>query len=191
MDTYHQKYSLLPDTEIQNRIDEKKEELEIIFSKIPFRANDAIIKIAVMGCGDKRFVRGHNEIFSELLQKPIEITTFDITIDHLIGEERVIKHDCTLSIPDGPYHITYGHVLLRFIETQKQWEVINNSYKALVPGGMAIHVMDKQDYETKEINLANGLYSVPVGKWIELLKKERIKYQLVPLKYGQALVIEK
>ena len=191
MDTYHQKYASLPDEEIENRLNEKKQELTAIFNQIKFDVNKGVIKIAVLGCGDKRLIKGHKKIFEEILNKTIEIYTFDITIEHLQGEEGVVKHDCTLPLPNLPYAIAYAHVLLKFIETEKQWDLIENSYDALEDNGIAIHVFDKEDYETASEKLSDGYFSVPLNRWINKLGELGIKYQQIPLKYGIALVLIK
>jgi SAM-dependent methyltransferase len=188
---YHQKYTDQSESELKKKADVKRQELEVIFEKAKKNFDPGQVKIAVLGCGDKRFIRYHREIFESLLATPVEIFTFDITIDHLRGEENVIKHDCTLPLPEGPFDITYGHVVLRFVETDKQWDFIKNSYDSLRPGGMAIHVLDKEDYETKGPKLGNGLFSVPLDKWKQNLTNSGIKYFQVGLDHGLALLISK
>jgi len=191
LSNYHQKYANLPDEEIQNRANEKKQELSLILDQTPLRTADETVKVAVLGCGDKRFIEHHKEIFETLLGKPAEIVTFDITTDHLKGGENVIQHDCTLPLPNGPFDITYAHVLLKFIETEKQWDLIKNSYESLKPGGLAIHVVDREDYETKEPLLPNGQFSVPLERWKSQLTELNIQYKEIPVRYGLALVILK
>lgn len=188
---YHQKYIRQSDAEIGNRANEKKLELSEIFSQEKLETTSDPVRIAVVGCGDKRFIQHHKEIFEIFLQRAVEITTFDIVIDHLEGEENVIQHDCTLPLPNGPFDITYAHVLLRFIETEKQWDLIKNSVDALKVGGLAIHLLDKEDYETETPMLSNGLFSVPLKKWETKLDELGIEYKKVPVKYGLALVILK
>ncbi len=188
---YHKKYINQSDSEIQNRINEKEEELKQIFAEVELKTNSDIIKIAVMGCGDKRFVHAHKMLFEGFLSKPLEITTMDITIDHLQAEHHILQHDCTLPIPDGPYDITFAHVLLRFIETEKQWDLIQNSFHVLKTGGLAIHLLDKVDYETKSPHLPNGLFSVPLDKWKSKLEELGITYKSIPVKYGTAFILFK
>lgn len=188
---YHQKYADQSDEEIQNKANEKREELSLIFENVQLKTTGKTARIAVIGCGDKRFINHHREIFESFIKKPVEIITFDITIDHLAGEENIVQHDCTLPLPDGPFDVTYAHILLRFIETEKQWDLIKNSYDALEPGGLAIHVLDKEDYETEELKLLNGLFSVPLDKWRAKLDELGIEYKNIPVKYGLALVIIK
>lgn len=108
-----------------------------------------------------------------------------------MGEKNVIQHDCTLPLPEGPFDIAYGHVVLRFVETNKQWGFIKNSYDSLRPRGLAIHVLDREDYETEGLRLENGLFTVPLLKWKEHLSKDEIKYVEVPLEYGLALILIK
>jgi len=191
LSNYHQKYADYKDEEIENRVREKREELSSIFKQINLNTKSDIVRIAVLGCGDKRFIKFHKKIFQKFIREPIEITTFDITIDHLLGGENVIKHDCTIPLPDTPYDITYAHILLKFIETEKQWDLIKNSYDSLKPGGFAIHVMDSEDYKTKEKLLPSGQFSVPLEKWKVQLNNEDIRYKEIPVKYGLAFIILK
>lgn len=188
---YHQKYVNQSNAEIDNRVNEKLAELAKIFKEVQLEVIEDIAKVAVLGCGDKRFVKYHKQMFEDFIKKPVELTTFDITIEHLLGEEGVMQHDCTLPLPDGPYDITFAHVLLKFIEIKKQLDVIKNSYDVLKTGGIAIHVMDKEDYETKETLLQNGQFSVPLDKWKVKLNELNIKYKEIPVKYGLALVLLK
>ena len=191
MDTYHQKYADQTAEEIQKRIDVKKDELLAIFKQIPFASSSSFLKLAVIGCGDKRFIKGHKDIFERVLKRPVEVTTFDITIEHLGGEEGVVEHDCTQPLPGGPYTITYAHVILKFIDTEKQWDLIKNSYDALESGGLAIHILDNEEYETEGVKLDNGYYTVPLKRWIQKLEENEIKHQEIPVTYGLALVLLK
>ena len=191
MDKYHQKYADLPDEEIQNKLNIKKEELVTIFKQNPYISSSPRVRLAVMGCGDKRFIRGHKIIFEEVLSKKVEVTTFDITTEHLQGGERVIEHDCTLPLPDGPYTFTYAHVLLKFIPTERQWNILENSIDVLEIGGMAIHVLDKEDYQTTGEKLPNGYFTVPIKRWSAKLQNAGIKYKEIPIRYGLALILFK
>lgn len=188
---YHQKYINYPDSEILNRALEKRKELVKIFNRVKLRTKGNLVKIAVLGCGDKRFVRHHEKIFKEFITKPVEITTFDITINHLKGAKNIIKYDCTLPLPKMSFDIVYVHVLLKFIETEKQWHLIKNSYETLKPGGFAIHIIDKEDYEIKEKLLSNGQFTVPLDRWRGQLDKMGVKYEEILVKYGLAFIILK
>lgn len=182
LSTYHQKFAAQPDAEIDKKIAAKRSELEAVFSTLSPTFEQAPLKVAVLGCGDKRFVEKHRELFSSLLQKPIELTTFDIAIDHLEGAEGVIRHDCTLPLPNGPYDITYAHVLLKFIEPTKQVDVLYNSYQALHEHGLAIHILDTQDYAEK-----HPLVDLAAHK--TLLRAKNIAFTEIPVHYGLALVL--
>lgn len=188
---YHQKYSNYPEEEIQKRADEKEAELKSIFEKVSLKTESEVIKLAVMGSGDKRFAKHHKRIFEKFVQKPVEVTTFDITTEHFEGEEGIIQHDCTLPLPNAPYDITYVHILLIFIETKKQWDVIKNSYDALKNGGIAIHVFDKGDYANNNGNSTKRYFPVPLEKWKKKLEESGIKYFEIPIKYGLAIVLVK
>jgi hypothetical protein len=191
LSSYHQQYSNLSDEEIAKRAQVKDGELKIIFRETTFKTAIEPIKVAVLGCGDKRFVKAHKKMFETILNKPVELSTLDISTEHLAGEEGVIKHDCNQHLPNAPYHITYAHVLLKFIPTKQQWNIIRNSYQALITGGLAIHILDKEDYETKTPQLADGYYSVPLKAWKNRIKQARIDFKEIPLPFGLAIVLIK
>lgn len=191
LSTYHKKYSELSDEQIAMRLQVKETELQAILNVVKYSPRNDLIRIAVMGCGDKRLVKGHKQLFQKYLKWQVTIITFDITTEHLNGEENVIQHDCTLPIPGDPFDITYAHVLLKFIETEKQWNVLKNSYDVLSPGGFAMHILDKEEYLSKEPTLPNGLFAVPLERWKQHLHDENITYLEIPIKYGKALVLLK
>lgn len=191
LSSYHQKYSSYSDAEIQGRVDAKESELESIFEKVSLNTGSEIVRLAVLGSGDKRFVKHHQKIFKKFVGKPVEVTTFDITTDHLIGEENIIQHDCTMPLPNLPYDITYAHVLLKFIETEKQFDLIMNSYNALKNGGIAIHVFNKEDYSTIGMKLPDGYFTVPLEEYENKLKEKEIKFLEIPVKHGLAFVLIK
>jgi hypothetical protein len=176
---YHQNYLKRSDEELQRRAKVKEMELEKIFSEIPFSTDEKIVKIAVTGCADHRFVKYHREIFEKLLKKKVDLNTFDIAVEHLKDEVGVKQHDITMPFPNSPFDIAFGHVVLKFIETEKQWQVLKNCYEALRSPGLAIHVFDLEDVETKEIKQRDGLWSVPLDRWTEQLEKENIEYKII------------
>lgn len=188
---YHQKYADLSDEEIRKRVRAKDNELQKIFQEIQIKTNSEIVRVAVLGCADKRLIRAHQELFEKYLNKPVKLFTFDITTEHLAGEENVIQHDCTKLLPGAPYDITYAHVLLKFIETQKQWDLLMNSYTALKPRGIALHVLDAEDYKSDKVQLADGSYVVPLEQWKKKLGKENISVKEIPVQYGLALILLK
>lgn len=179
---YHQKFAQQSDNIIDDKLCVKKEELESIFKVMAPAFVVHPIRVAVLGCGDKRFVQKHREIFSELLGGPVALTTFDITIDHLVGESGVIEHDCTVPLPGGPFDIAYAHVLLKFIEPTKQMNVIRNSYNALAAGGIAIHVLDAGDYTGQQP-------VVLLEKYKSQLVAEGVSFKEIPVAFGLALVL--
>ena len=189
LSTYHQKYSNQSDEELKRRADAKEQELVSIFQEVSLNTDSDPARLAVLGCGDKRFVAHHKRIFEQVLKRNVEVTTFDITIDHLAGESNVFQHDCTLALPNPPYDIIFAHVLLKFIETEKQFDLLKNSFDTLKSGGIAIHVLDKEDYETTSPKLPDGLWTVPLEKWKEKLTTLGIEYKVIPVKYGLALVL--
>ena len=162
---YHQEQTHLSDDDIKKRVIAKQDELHTIFSHVSLKTGSIVVRVAVLGCADKRLIPLHKRIFRTIVGKPVEVTTFDIAIEHLAGEERVVEHDCTQALPNGLFDIIYTHVLLRFIETEKQWDVIENSYTALKAGGLALHILDREDYETQAEKLGGGYWAVPLSRW--------------------------
>jgi hypothetical protein len=191
LSNYHQQYAAKSDTDMAQRIEEKKQELIKIFDRVNFKTSSDKVRVAVLGCADKRLVQGHKKIFSDILQKPVELYTFDISVEHLAGEENIIQHDCTQPLPNSPFDITYSHVLLKFIPPEKQFDLLKNSASSLTPGGIAIHIMDKEDYETIDEKLPDGSWAVPLKKLKEKLPEININYLEIPVKYGLALILNK
>jgi hypothetical protein len=173
---YHLKYNQRSDEELQKRADVKEQELKKIFEATKYKPAFEPVRVAVLGCADHRFVRHHKRIFQKLLQKPIELTTFDITVEHLRNKEGVVQHDCASPLPNPPYDITFGHVLLKFVETERQWLVIKNSYDALRSPGLAVHVFDEEDVTITSPRLPDGYFSVPLERWKKKLAEESIKF---------------
>lgn len=182
LSTYHQKYASKPNEELELRAQVKEQELAQIFSQTAFISNDDTVRVAVMGCGDKRFVKLHEAIFAKLLQRSIDLHTFDITTEHLLGEQNVFQHDCTVPLPNPPYDITYAHVLLKFISQPQQWHVVENSYDALRAGGVAIHVLDREDYDPS-LTLSDG-YKVDFANIEKCLLERGISYKKMYIQSG-------
>lgn len=187
---YHQKYQQRSEQDMQERIRAKEYELKQIFNQIKFIPAHSPVRIAVLGCGDRRFVQAHKAIFEKLSGKLAIVTTFDITIEHLAGELDVVQHDCALPLPNPPYDITYSSVLLKFIETEKQWNVIKNSYDALTQGGISINFLNPEDYNTEAEDLPEGYHAVPLDRWKHQLKQEGIAYKEIMVKTGPNLDVD-
>jgi len=201
---YHNKHLGRTDEETERRIFVKELELKKILSETRFRPGFENIRVAVLGCADKRFVQLHKSIFEKLLHKPVELITFDITTEHLEGEDRVIQHDVTTPLPGAPYDITFGHVLLKLIQTEKQWGVITNALDALRTPGLGIFVYDLEDITTKDPIQKDGYFSVPLDEYKQKLIHKHIKFRdirwdisldemPIPIRglNGGALVLEK
>ncbi len=186
---YHQKYANQSDEEIRRKSNAKEQELISIFQEVQLNTNSDPVRLAVLGCGDKRFIPYHKIIFESVLRRNVEVTTFDITIDHLLGESNVFQHDCTSPLPNPPYDITYGHVLLKFIETKKQFDLLKNSFDALKHGGVAIHGFDWEEIKATNLKLHDGLWAVPLEQWKQKLAELEIEYKEIILKYGPAFVL--
>ena len=80
-------------------------------------------------------------------------------------------------------------MLLKFIETEKQFNLIKNSFDALKPGGIAIHVFDWEEIRVTSQKLPDDLWTVPLEQYKKILSGFKIEYKEIALKYGPALVL--
>lgn len=174
---YHLHHVSRSDAEVLRRGKVKELEITQILEKIPFQSQNEPLRVGVLGCAEKRFVKIHKKIFEKIFQRPTELVTFDISIEHLSGEEHIVQHDCTKPLPEINFDILFGHVLLKFIETEKQLSVLLNSYEALSSPGLAIHVFDAEDIETTAVKQSDGYWSVPLERWKTELENRHIHYQ--------------
>lgn len=179
---YHQQFKEQSDERIQHKLEIKEQELLTIWKEISRNFDTDPVRIAVLGCGDARFVKGHTRIFEKLLSGSVELTTFDISIEHLEGEERIIQHDCSNALPNAPFSIVYSHALLKFIEPDKQFRVLKHSFNALSKGGVAIHVLDQDEIDQKTVDL---------DVYRKQLQIDEVVFQEISLEYGSALVLLK
>ena len=160
-----------------HRAEVKEKELAFIFEALRFHCEEQTPRVGILGCADVRHIDAHKHIFKKLLQKEIEMTTVDVTIEHLKGEPNVIEHDLALPLPNPPYDILFGHVVLKFLETEKQWDAIQHAYDALRENGIAIFVFDEEDVATAADRQADGLFSVPLARWEKKLTDRDIQFQ--------------
>lgn len=160
---YHAKYQSKSDDEIVRRAREKFDELTRVFSAAPLDTSSDPVEVAIMGCGDKRYVAHHKDMFGRILARTVRVATFDIEVEHLAGEENIIQHDCSTPLPGGPYDITFGHVVLPFLSPKKQLDMIKAGFMALKPGGIEIQVLDPMNYDDESETLP-GLHKVDLEK---------------------------
>jgi len=97
-----------------------------------------------------------------------------------------VKIRCPKSLPDSNFDITYAHILLKFISPEKQTDLIKSSYDALTVGGIAIHIIDSEDIETR-----NNSPKVDLDSIKNYLNENNIKYKEIKVRYGIALVLLK
>ena len=177
LSSYHQNYTKRSDEDLAHRAEIKEKELQTVFTELNFSSSESKPRIGILGCADARHVSAHKQIFEKLLGKEIDMTTFDVEIEHLKGESNIVQHDLTLPLPNSPYDILFGHVVLKFIETEKQWNVLQNAYTALQENGIAIFVFDEEDKTTKDALQADGHFSVPLERWEKQLTENGMLFQ--------------
>ncbi|MFC1638697.1 methyltransferase domain-containing protein [Patescibacteria group bacterium] len=191
LSNYHMRQAALPDQEIESRVGYKKEELDAAFAQLAPDSEGEPATVAVLGCADPRYVPLHRKMFEQLLGRPVDLTTYDIAVEHLEGAEGVVEHDCTEPLPGGPFDIAFAHVLLKFIETEGQWDVIENAHAALKPGGLAVFVFDEADFGEAGEKTDDGGWAVPLEQWKEQLGEASIEFAEVPVQYGLVLVVKR
>lgn len=179
---YHQKYLSRTKDEIVEMIAVKERMLRAAIDGSHYAPTSSPVKVAVIGCASPDFIPAHKKIFEDILGVPISLTTFDISIEHLQGGENVIQHDCTEPLPGVPYDITYSDILLKFIETDKQWNVLENSVSALRKGGIAIHFIGNEEGNAIDVKL--GYNDVPFSRWREELKRREVAFHELSVETG-------
>jgi hypothetical protein len=184
LSTYHQKHADRPEEQVLLRLQAKKNELIDIFAALNWKPQEFPVRVAVLGCASKQLCVGHVSVFTEAVGGSVDITTFDITTEHLLGAENVVQHDCTQPLPGGPYDITYGHVLLKFMPQGEQWQVLQNSYDALRSGGLALHIMDKDGKVRPTEMMEDGCVDVPLAEHVRALEQAGIPYEVLTIKVG-------
>lgn len=164
LDAYYDSQAAKPQSDVDLQLQVKKTELEKVLATARPTVGATPAKIAVLGCGDKRFVALHRAMFAEALGTEVAITTYDISTAHLGDEPGVVQHDTTLPLPDTGFALVYSHVLLKFIVPAQQWSVVKNSHDALAAGGIAVHVLNMEETEADGEQIAGGYFAVPLGK---------------------------
>jgi len=182
---YHQQYLAKSDAEIASRVQAKEIGLRQLIATLGGAQPTAPeIRVAVLGCADKRLIERHRRIFSAIYGKPVKLTTMDVTIEHLRDAADIVQHDATEPLPGGPYDIVYADVLVRFVEPAKQFSVLKNSFDALAPGGMAIHIFASEDFDPPPgYQPLPGTHNVDLNALQLELTKAGIGYLEVPLRF--------
>ncbi len=146
---FHQSLADRSDAEIAERLRVKEMQLRQVFTAVGLPSSTVSpARVGILGCGDKRFIPGHQQIFERVLERPIQMTTFDITVDHLQGAESgVERHDITQPLSHPPYDVLYSDTVIRFIDPAKQALPLVHAGDALAPGGMAVFTFGVEDYD--------------------------------------------
>lgn len=176
LSAYHQSYAKKSDDELASRVRFKEQDVAEALKVSAYVPEYEPVRVAILGCADKRYVKLHKEIFGKLLDKRIDLTTLDITTEHLRGEDGVRQHDVTRPFPGGPYDIAFAHILLKFIETEKQWAVIKNACDALRSPGLAIFVFNEKEIAASGLKMPDGFFTVPLDRWRRQLGDAGIKF---------------
>ncbi len=139
---HYTEYGGQPDEWVGNMEKTKRSIVEQVLRAVNFKAGSAPVKVVVLGASDKRYIPIHKKVFTDTLQQPIAMRTFDVDAEHLGGEsEEIVLHDVTKPFPDAPYALIFSHELMKFLTADEQLQTIIHSYNALDANGVAMHIL--------------------------------------------------
>jgi hypothetical protein len=142
---HYAEYATRSNERVEIRAKVKKAILEKVFFETHFQRTDKT-RISVFGASDKRYLPVHKRLFEETLKTEVDMTTFDIDTEHLVGESNIKQHDVRQPLREEHSDIIFAHALLKFINISEQFTVIENSYKALIKGGLAINICHRPEF---------------------------------------------
>ncbi|MBT5808285.1 hypothetical protein HOI18_03355 [Candidatus Uhrbacteria bacterium] len=145
---YHQHYVERSDEQIVRRVASKRLEIKEALQQSGFVSKNNPVRVAILGCADKRFVSAYKELFEEALKTDVNLTVFDLTIDHLEGAAGVVQQDITKPLIGGPFDITFAHIVLKFIKPELHLSVFQNAYDVLSDGGLAVFIQGKEELQS-------------------------------------------
>jgi len=179
LEAHYAEYAAQPDAWVKNMEVTKRSIVEQVFRSVPFNGGEGtngaeLVRVAVLGASDRRYLPIHERIFAGLLEQPVQVSTLDIDRTHLAGYERVIEHDVTQPFPNQPYDIIFSHELAKFLSPEEQVMMMRNAYAALGDDGMAMHIVHEPSIKgTSE--LRDWQYRVNPDHLLEQLLAEMIK----------------
>ncbi len=163
--SYHAHMLTANKTDIKAVFDQKLFELNKVKNNLNFPKNKKSIAVAVLGCADQRYVDSYDSLFQKLLGREVETTIYDVTIDHLPSDTKVVQYDCTKVLPNK-YDLIFSHILINFLKPSQQRSLIDSARISLNNNGVAIHIYAK-DSDCDGFNLEKYVYH---------LSKEVLKY---------------
>jgi hypothetical protein len=156
----------------------KKSIFRHVLEDMNFSVMGDTVRTVILGASDKRYIPIHQRIFEEILNKTVQMTTFDIDTKHLDDGKGVVQHDVTLPFPKGHYDIILSHALMKFLAPDEQFRVIKNSYDALSENGLTMHIMHVPELKgTAE--LRNWQYRVDIDSLATKLKQIDIPVRIL------------
>lgn len=138
---HYQEYAGRPDEHVAKRAAIKLHLVQTVLEASGFKPEADPVKVAVLGASDKRYIPIHRRIFEEVVGKRVDMTTFDLEIEHLARQEGIIEHDITKPFPNTPYDLVFSHELMKFLDQYEQICAIYNAFNALRNGGLAMHII--------------------------------------------------
>ncbi len=181
---YHKAYAAQSDDEIAQLAEIKLLEFRKLFIELGAPVfTSPMVRMAVLGCGDRRLVAHYQRIFKVLFGSAITMVTLDKTVDHLEDASGgILRHDVTNPLPNGPYDFIYANILLRFIKPARQVDVIANAFDALAPGGWALFIFQQAEIDPPEGFMPpEGTYPINFNALQFELSKRKISFMEVPL----------
>ncbi|MFZ2886464.1 MAG: class I SAM-dependent methyltransferase [Minisyncoccia bacterium] len=134
-------YATRSDDRVRDRERAKRSIVTHVLKNVPVTVKTRPIKVVVLGASDKRYIPVHAQIFTDILGENTVVSTLDVDAEHLGSGADVVQHDVTKPFPHTPYGVVFSHELMKFLTNEEQLQVLENSYDALEPGGVAMHIM--------------------------------------------------
>ncbi len=172
LQAHYREYASQPDGWVGNMEKTKLSIVKGVISLSKFTSKKSVLKIAVLGASDKRYIPIHQRVFETVLHKSIDMVTLDVDRAHLGNRKDVLRHDVTKKFLEK-YDIIFSHELMKFLSPGEQFLTMKNSYNALTKGGIAMHIMHEPSVEgTSE--LRSWQHRVNPELLLKQLKSEKI-----------------
>ncbi len=173
LSAHYVEYGSQPDVWVFNMEATKRSIVRQVFEKFHLGTEGEVVRVAVLGVSDNRYIPIHERVFSLAFNRKIEMVTLDIDTDHLGGVGTAIQHDVTKPFPGVPYDVVFSHALMKFLTPDEQLVVIKNAYDALSVGGVTLHIMHPPELEGTD-ELREWQHRVDLRAMVEELKQENL-----------------
>ncbi len=168
---YHARLASDPYRIILKEMEDKTDELQMVFEKYQIKTTLDHNQWAILGAGDKRYIPLYYPLIGCIAGIQPDITIYDINITHLKNQKEVVLFDCRKKLPKK-FDFVYSHILLNFMDYDDQLRLLINSHKSLEENGVAIHFYADKAAVKNFAKNGYDLFEVDRSKLIKALKTE-------------------